>query len=101
MNRTDKPDKYEEATRWYQAGRSLAEAGEHKEAIEAFGTALSRNPELADAYFLRSASCYHLGRYVQAGQDLDAAALLGCRDAQFWSRYETGTEEDTEEHGTD
>jgi hypothetical protein len=31
-----------------------------------------------------------------ATEDMDAAALLGCRDAQLWSRFDTagGEEED-------
>jgi hypothetical protein len=26
-------------------------------------------------------------RYHQAADDIDAAAVLGCRDAQFWSKH--------------
>lgn len=88
MTATPSADKPEDADHWCQKGQALANAGRHREALAAFTTALRRNPELADAYFYRSASYYQLGRYVQAGQDLDAAAILGCRDAQFWSRYE-------------
>jgi tetratricopeptide (TPR) repeat protein len=87
-------DKLEDADQWCQKGQALADAGRHREALAAFTKALSRNPELAQAYFYRSASYYHIGRYVQAGQDLDAAAILGCRDAQFWSRFESGADDE-------
>ena len=94
MDNTDKTGKFEDAQQWYEKGRALARTGKNRQAIEAFGTALTRNPELAEAYFARSACHYLLGRYQQAAADLDAASLLGCRDAQFWSRYENAMPED-------
>jgi tetratricopeptide (TPR) repeat protein len=100
MNSIKETNDGQEARRWCEKGRDLADRGRHKEAVAAFATALKRNPELADAYFLRAASYYQLGRYVLAGCDLDAAALLGCRDAQFWSRYESGADDDPLEEQT-
>ena len=49
--------------------------------------AINENPLYAEAYFIRGACHYALGSYRQADEDLDAAAVLGCRDAQFWSKY--------------
>jgi tetratricopeptide (TPR) repeat protein len=72
---------------WYAKGRCLTRNGRHREAIEALNLAINKNSLYAEAYFVRGACHYTLGSYRQAGDDLDAAALLGCRDAQFWSKY--------------
>ena len=72
---------------WYEKGRRLSRHGSHREAIEALNLAINKNPLYAEAYFARGACHYTLGRYRQASDDLDAAALLGCQDAQFWSKY--------------
>ena len=72
---------------WYEEGRRLTQDGRHREAIEALNLAIDQNPHLAEAYFARGACYYALGSYQQAGEDLDAAAILGCRDAQFWSKH--------------
>jgi tetratricopeptide (TPR) repeat protein len=68
-------------------GRLLTRDGRHKEAIEALNQAIAKDPAYAEAYFARGACYYALGRYDQAGDDIDAAATLGCRDAQFWSKH--------------
>lgn len=73
---------------WFEKGRRLSRNGSHRQAIEALDAALKENPLYAEAYFVRGACQYALGNYREAGEDLDAAALLGCRDAQFWSKYE-------------
>lgn len=73
---------------WYKKGRRLTRNSRHREAIEALNLAIDQNPRHAEAYFARGACHYALGSYQQAGDDLDAAALLGCREAQFWSKYE-------------
>ena len=72
---------------WYEKGRRLTRDGRHREAIEALNLAIDQNPHFAEAYFTRGACYYSLGSYEQAGDDLDAAAILGCRDAQFWSKH--------------
>jgi tetratricopeptide (TPR) repeat protein len=72
---------------WYERGQGLKQNGCHREAIEALDQAIDRDPVYADAYFARGACYYKLGRYDQAGNDIDAAAILGCRDAQFWSKH--------------
>jgi len=72
---------------WYERGRRLTRDGRHSEAIEALSQAIAQNPAYAEAYFARGACYYALGRYDQAGDDIDAAAILGGRDAQFWSKH--------------
>ena len=72
---------------WYRRGQGLTQDGCHREAIEALDQAIANDPTCAEAYFARGACHYKLGRYDQAGDDIDAAAILGCRDAQFWSRH--------------
>lgn len=72
---------------WYEKGRRLSHKGRHREAVEALTLAITEYPLHAEAYFVRGASQYALGNYRDAGEDLDAAAILGCQDAQFWSRH--------------
>ena len=74
---------------WFEKGRRLAREGRHKEAIEAFNLAIAEIPAYAEAYFARGACYYALGSYHHAADDIDAAAILGCRDAQFWSKHAT------------
>jgi len=72
----------------YEKGRRLTQDGRHGETIEALNSAIDKNPLHAEAYFARGACHYALGSYRQAVDDLDAAALLGCRDAKFWSKFD-------------
>ena len=72
---------------WYERGQRLTQDSRPREAIEALSQAIAKNPSYAEACFARGACYYALGRYDQAGDDLDAAAILGCRDAQFWSKH--------------
>ncbi len=72
---------------WCENCRRLTQDGRHREAIDALNLAIDKNPMHAEAYFVRGVCHYALGSYRQAGDDLDAAAVLGCRDAQFWSKY--------------
>ena len=72
---------------WYAKGCRLSRQGSHNEAIEALTAAIKENPLHAEAYFVRGACQYALGNYHDAGDDLDAAAVLGCREAQFWSKH--------------
>ena len=80
-----------DAIELYQEGRRLTREGCHKEAIEAFSLAIQKKYDYAEAYFARGACHYTIGDYRQAGDDLDAAAALGCQEAQFWSKYGTTT----------
>ena len=72
---------------WYERGQRLTQDGRHSEAIEALNQAIAKDPAGAEAYFVRGACHYKLGRYDQASDDIDAAAILGFRDAQFWSKH--------------
>jgi tetratricopeptide (TPR) repeat protein len=74
------------AKAWYEKGQRLTRENRPAEAIEAFNQAIQRNPAHAEAYFARGACHYTLGDYQQTEDDLDTAALLGCREAQFWSK---------------
>ncbi len=58
-------------------------------AIEAFELAIDNDIERAQAYFYRAVCYYRLGNYRQSKNDMEAAALLGCQDALFWSKFET------------
>jgi tetratricopeptide (TPR) repeat protein len=72
---------------WFERGQRLVRDGRQREAIEAFNLAIAKDPAYAEAYFVRGACYYALGSYYQAADDIDAAAILGCRDAQFWSKH--------------
>ena len=73
---------------WYDKGCEFKRAGNLKAAVESFSKAIDCDTQFARAYFTRGASYYLLGRYRLAGIDMDAATLLGCQDAQLWSRFD-------------
>lgn len=73
---------------WYQQGCTLAEAGHLIAAVNAFTAAIDRQDELAQAYFQRGVCHYLLRNCHRAEMDLNAAGVLGCRDALLWSRYD-------------
>jgi tetratricopeptide (TPR) repeat protein len=74
---------------WYDEGQRRMSTGCHTEAIQAFNLAIDKQAAYAQAYFHRGVCNYRLGNYRLAKNDLEAAALLGCEDALFWSKYET------------
>ena len=76
------------ADEWYHHGQRLRSSGQYAEAISAFSRAIERNRLFADAYFGQCVCHYALRHYQQAREDLNAAALFGCRVAQLWSRFE-------------
>ena len=71
----------------YAEGCRLTRAGKFAEAIEPFSQAIEKNINRAEAYFRRGVCHYLLGNYQMATHDMDAATVLGCQDAQMWSRY--------------
>ena len=75
------------AKEWLDEGKRLKSENRYPEAIEAFNLAIQKNSRYAEAYFARGACHYLIGNYRQTGDDLDAAALFGCRDAQIWSVF--------------
>lgn len=85
---TDIFEKSVDAAYWYAQGRRLMRAKKYVHAIKAYSNAIELKREYAAAYFDRAACYYMLGRFHRVGADMDAAALLGYRDAQFWSKFE-------------
>jgi len=87
------------ADEWYEDGQRLRSSGRYAEAISAFSRAIEQNRLFADAYFSRGACHYAMRHYQQAREDLNAAALFGCRVAQLWSRFEIKMPDEPEEVG--
>jgi tetratricopeptide (TPR) repeat protein len=85
------------ADEWYQDGQRLRSSGRYAEAVSAFSRAIERNRLFAEAYFGRGTCHYALRHYQQAREDLNAAAVFGCRVAQFWSRFEIKVPDEPEE----
>jgi tetratricopeptide (TPR) repeat protein len=73
---------------WHQKGLQLKQKGQYQKAIQAFDQAIDHKIKLAEAYYERALCFYKLGNSRQAANDLAAAALLGCRAAEFWSKYD-------------
>ena len=73
---------------WYQKGLQLKQKGHYQKAIQAFNRAIDNKIKFAEAYFERGVCFYKLGNYRQASNDLAAAALLGCKAAELWSKYD-------------
>ena len=73
---------------WHRKGLQLKHKGRYQKAIQAFDQAIDHKIKLADAYYERALCFYKLGNSQQAASDLAAAALLGCKAAEFWSKYD-------------
>jgi len=73
---------------WYAEGCKLTRAGKLHEAVTAFTEAIDRHAGFAEAFFKRGVCYYLLGKSRLATHDLEAASLLGCQAALFWSRYD-------------
>jgi tetratricopeptide (TPR) repeat protein len=84
-------NKHNQAKYWYKKGQQLMLSEKYHEALNAYALAIDHNTEYAEAYFGRGACYYVLGYYRQAVGDINAAALLGCQVAQFWSKFESNT----------
>jgi len=78
----------------YEEGCRLAQAGKLQQALMAFTSVIDCNAGWAEAYFRRGVCYYLLGNYRLASHDMDAATLLGCRDAQLWSRFDLQHDDD-------
>ena len=81
----------------YAEGCRLSRIGKLSEAIGAFTLAIENNINRAEAYFKRGVCHYLLGSYQMATNDMDAATVLGCQDAQMWSRYALQQNDDTDD----
>jgi tetratricopeptide (TPR) repeat protein len=71
---------------WFEKGHQLALSGKYAAAIDAYEKALDHNTVFAKAYFGRGACYYKLGHYQRAADDINIAAMLGCKEALLWSR---------------
>ena len=60
---------------------------QYRKALSAFDQAIAGDAD-AQAYFFRGVCHYLIGNYHLVKNDMDAATILGCRDAQFWSKFE-------------
>ena len=78
-----------EARRLYAEGCQLQDAGKLKQAVSSLSKAIACDARFAEAYFNRGACHYMLGNYRLARNDLDAAAVLGCGEAQLWSKFDS------------
>lgn len=70
----------------FDSGRKLRAEGKYPESIKVFTLLIQENSEFGKAYFERAVCYYKLGSYINAENDLQAAAVLGCEEALFWSR---------------
>jgi tetratricopeptide (TPR) repeat protein len=75
------------AEKWAAQGERLMASAAWADALDAFDRAIAEDTGMADAYLGRGACHYKLGHFRQAATDMDAATLLGCEDAQLWSRF--------------
>ena len=83
-----KNDKSRTVEEWCRQGQRLAAAGNYIEALRVYTLAIEHDRRFADAFFGRGACYYSLGKYERSKEDLNAAALLGSRVAQIWSKLE-------------
>jgi len=79
-------DKKQNRKTMFENGLVLRAEGKYLESIKAFTLVIEQNSELGKAYFERAVCYYKLGSYLKAKSDLKAATVLGCEEAQFWSR---------------
>ena len=82
----------------YEKGCMLKQAGRLSEAVTAFTEAIDRHTGFAEAHFKRGVCYYLLGNCHMAALDLEAAGLLGCREALLWSRYDIQQMDDSIEN---
>jgi tetratricopeptide (TPR) repeat protein len=73
---------------WCAQGRELMQSKQYRKAVHAFDKAIGGNTAHTQAYFFRGVCHYLMGNYQLANSDMDAATILGYRDAQFWSKFE-------------
>ena len=83
---------------WYRKGVLLKRDSQYLKAIRAFDQAIDHKIKLAEAYYERALCYYRLGNSRQAASDLAAAALLGCKSAEFWSTYDRKKYLKSDEH---
>ena len=85
----------------FAEGCRVTRAGTLRDAVAAFSRSIELDAKRAEAYFRRGVCHYLLGNQRMANRDMDAATVLGCRDAQLWSRYALQQNNDTDEPGSE
>ena len=71
---------------WFKNGYAFQNAGNYKQAIEAYSRAIELDPNDAWVYFNRGVAYDNLGDYQQAINDYKTAAKLGYKPAQDYLR---------------
>jgi tetratricopeptide (TPR) repeat protein len=69
---------------WFEKGVAFNDAGNHKQAIEAYSRAIELDPKYARAFIFRGIAYAFLGNYRQAIKDYDRAIELDPKDAYSW-----------------
>lgn len=87
-----------EAHDWYKTGCELTNSGKLSEAVRMFTRIIDSRHHQAEAYFRRGVCHYLRGEFRKAEADMNAATLLGCVDAQIWSRYDIQPGHSPEHH---
>jgi tetratricopeptide (TPR) repeat protein len=83
---------------WYLKGIRLKQKCQYQKAIQAFNRVIDSKFKFAEAYFERGICYYKLGNTRQAADDLAAAAMLGCKSAELWTRYDRNRAQKTDEN---
>ena len=73
---------------WCMQAHQLIRSRQYRKALHTLDRAIEGNAAHAKAYFLRGVCHYLMGNYHLTKNDMDAAAILGYRDAQLWSKFE-------------
>ena len=81
----------------YTEGCRLTRVGKLSEAVGVFTLAIESNLNRAEAYFRRGVCHYLLGNCQMAANDMNAATVLGCQDAQMWSRFALQQNDDADD----
>ena len=72
---------------WFEKGVAFNDAGNHKQAIEAYSRAIELDPKYARAFIFRGIAYAFLGNYRQAIKDYDRAIELDpTHEKAFFSR---------------
>jgi tetratricopeptide (TPR) repeat protein len=76
---------------WFQAARSLEQAGRYEDSIDTIDQGLAAEPEKADAWYMRGCCLQHLGELEEAVASLDRSLELDPKRAEAW--YHKGVSE--------
>lgn len=79
---TDEPTSLRD--QWNEKGNSLADQGRYEEALDAFNTALTYDPDDALTYAYRGIVLHNLNRVDEAMRDFDHALTLNPNEGRAW-----------------